>query len=95
MHRFRRTGRGFILELKTVSPSAPDHKKIQFSPSVSFVKITITIGLDVLESVQPEAMDPYDLKRRYGARITFFEVMGKNAPAFTVASFTISITSRL
>ncbi len=29
------------------------------------------------------------------ARITFFEVMGKKAPAFTVASFTISITSRL
>ena len=28
------------------------------------------------------------------ARITFFAVMGKNAPAFTVASFTMSMTSR-
>jgi hypothetical protein len=28
------------------------------------------------------------------ARITFFAVIGKNAPAFTVASLAISITSR-
>jgi hypothetical protein len=34
----------------------------------------IEIGLDVLESVQPEAegMDPYQLKRRYRAQITFW-----------------------
>ena len=31
----------------------------------------------------------------FWARITFFEVMGKKAPAFTVASFTISITRRV
>ena len=28
------------------------------------------------------------------ARMTFFAVMGKKAPAFTVASFTISMNSR-
>ena len=30
----------------------------------------------------------------FWARITFLAVMGKNAPAFTVASFTMSMTSR-
>lgn len=32
----------------------------------------IEIGLDVLESVQPMAMDPYELKREYGRHITFW-----------------------
>jgi uroporphyrinogen decarboxylase len=38
----------------------------------------IEIGLDVLESVQPEAagMDPYQLKRQWGDRITFWGGLG-------------------
>jgi uroporphyrinogen decarboxylase len=36
----------------------------------------IEIGLDVLESVQPEAMDPYELKRRHGRDITFWGGLG-------------------
>jgi len=38
----------------------------------------IEIGLDVLQSVQPEAegMDPYALKRQYGADITFWGCLG-------------------
>jgi len=38
----------------------------------------IEIGLDVLESVQPEArgMDPYELKREYGDRLTFWGGLG-------------------
>ena len=36
----------------------------------------IEIGLDVLESVQPEVMDPYDLKHAYGDRITFWGGLG-------------------
>ena len=36
----------------------------------------IEVGLDVLESVQPEAMDPYELKREYGDRITFWGGLG-------------------
>jgi len=31
----------------------------------------------------------------FWARITFFDVMGKNAPAFTVASLAIIITMRV
>ncbi len=31
----------------------------------------------------------------FWARITFFEVIGKNAPAFTVASFAMIITMRV
>ena len=31
----------------------------------------------------------------FWARITFFAVMGKNAPAFTVASLAMIITSRV
>jgi len=41
----------------------------------------IEIGLDVLESVQPEArgMDPFDLKARYGERITFWGGLGSQS----------------
>ena len=36
----------------------------------------IEIGLDVLESVQPEAMDPYGLKQRFGEHLTFWGGLG-------------------
>ena len=41
----------------------------------------IEIGLDVLESVQPEAagMDPYQLKKRYGQNITFWGGLGSQS----------------
>jgi len=41
----------------------------------------IEIGLDVYESVQPEAKDnsPYELKRRYGDRITFWGGLGSQS----------------
>lgn len=41
----------------------------------------IEIGLDVLESVQPEArgMNPYELKRRWGDRITFWGGLGSQS----------------
>ncbi|KPJ63751.1 hypothetical protein AMK68_03245 [candidate division KD3-62 bacterium DG_56] len=41
----------------------------------------IEIGLDVLESVQPEArgMDPYGLKRRWGDKITFWGGLGSQS----------------
>jgi len=39
----------------------------------------IDIGLDVLESVQPEAMDPYMLKERFGDRIAFWGGLGSQS----------------
>ena len=41
----------------------------------------IEIGLDVLESVQPEAVDmnPYELKRRFGSEITFWGGLGSQS----------------
>lgn len=41
----------------------------------------IDIGLDVLESVQPEAagMNPYDLKKKWGSRITFWGGLGSQS----------------
>jgi uroporphyrinogen decarboxylase len=39
----------------------------------------IEIGLDVLESVQPEAMDPYELKRAYGEHLTFWGGLGSQS----------------
>ncbi len=41
----------------------------------------IEIGLDVLESVQPEAagMSPYELKKRYGDRIAFWGGLGSQS----------------
>ncbi len=48
---------------------------------VDIIPDLIEIGLDVLESVQPEAvgMNPYELKRRYGARITFWGGLGSQS----------------
>jgi uroporphyrinogen decarboxylase len=39
----------------------------------------VEIGLDVLESVQPEAMDPYELKRKYGDQICFWGGLGSQS----------------
>jgi uroporphyrinogen decarboxylase len=41
----------------------------------------IEIGVDVLESVQPEAagMDPYELKKRWGKHITFWGCLGSQS----------------
>jgi uroporphyrinogen decarboxylase len=41
----------------------------------------IEIGMDVLESVQPEAagMNPYELKARWGERITFWGCLGSQS----------------
>jgi len=41
----------------------------------------IEIGLDVIESVQPEAadMNPYELKRRYGNDLTFWGGLGSQS----------------
>jgi uroporphyrinogen decarboxylase len=39
----------------------------------------IEMKLDVLESVQPEAMDPYELKRQYGDKITFWGGLGSQS----------------
>jgi uroporphyrinogen decarboxylase len=36
----------------------------------------IEIGLDILNPVQPECMDPADIKRRYGDRLAFWGTMG-------------------
>ena len=41
----------------------------------------IEIGMDVLESVQPEAagMNPYELKRQWGDKITFWGCLGSQS----------------
>jgi len=41
----------------------------------------IEIGLDVLESVQPEAegMYPYELKKKWGDKITFWGTLGSQS----------------
>ncbi|MGQ9629384.1 MAG: uroporphyrinogen decarboxylase family protein [bacterium] len=39
----------------------------------------IEIGLDVLQSVQPEAMNPYELKRLYGDEIAFWGGLGSQS----------------
>lgn len=36
----------------------------------------VEIGLDVLESVQPEAMDVYEIKRMYGDKLAFYGALG-------------------
>ena len=39
----------------------------------------IEIGLDVLESVQPEAMNPYELKKKWGDKLTFWGGIGSQS----------------
>lgn len=39
----------------------------------------IEIGLDVLQSIQPEAMNPYELKSRWGDKITFWGGLGSQS----------------
>ncbi len=39
----------------------------------------IEIGLDVLESVQPEAMSPYELKKKWGDKIAFWGGLGSQS----------------
>jgi uroporphyrinogen decarboxylase len=48
---------------------------------VDIIPDLIEIGLDVLESVQPEArgMNPYELKRDWGERITFWGCLGSQS----------------
>jgi uroporphyrinogen decarboxylase len=48
---------------------------------VDIIPDLIEIGLDVLESVQPEAdgMNPYELKRRFGKHITFWGALGSQS----------------
>ena len=42
----------------------------------SIVPDLIEIGLDCMESCQPECMDIYDLKKRYGGNIRFWGGLG-------------------
>lgn len=46
---------------------------------VDIMPDVIEIGLDVLESVQPEAMNPYELKKRWGDKITFWGGLGSQS----------------
>lgn len=48
---------------------------------VDIMPDVIEIGLDVLESVQPEArgMNPYELKKKWGDKITFFGCLGSQS----------------
>jgi uroporphyrinogen decarboxylase len=39
----------------------------------------IEIGLDVLQCIQPEAMNPYQLKRQWGDKITFWGGLGSQS----------------
>ncbi len=61
------------------------HGKIVMSHScgsvADIIPDLIEIGLDVLESVQPEAagMNPYELKQRWGDKITFWGCLGSQS----------------
>ena len=41
-----------------------------------FIPDLIEIGLDVLNPIQPECMDPAEIKRKFGDRLAFFGTMG-------------------
>ena len=70
----------FISELKAINP---DVKVAYHSDGNVFPIIPelIEIGLDVLESVQPEpaGMNPYELKKKYGDKITFWGCLGSQS----------------
>jgi uroporphyrinogen decarboxylase len=41
-----------------------------------FIPELIEIGLDLLNPIQPECMDPSDIKRKFGDRLAFFGTIG-------------------
>jgi uroporphyrinogen decarboxylase len=61
--------------LKRIYGLAKHHKRTVFHHScgsiVPIIGDLIDIGLDILHPIQPEAMDIRDLKRRFGAHVTF------------------------
>lgn len=75
------------------------HGKVVMSHScgsvADIIPDLIEIGLDVLESVQPEAanMNPYELKKRFGDKITFWGALGSQStiPFGTTAEITAEI----
>jgi uroporphyrinogen decarboxylase len=42
----------------------------------SIIPDLIEVGVDILNPVQPDVMDPAELKQRYGDRLTFFGTVG-------------------
>jgi uroporphyrinogen decarboxylase len=62
---------------------------------VDIIPDCIEIGMDVLESVQPEArgMNPYELKRSFGDRIAFWGCLGSQSiiPFGTPEELTVEI----
>jgi uroporphyrinogen decarboxylase len=62
---------------------------------VDIIPDCIEIGMDVLESVQPEArgMNPYELKRSFGDRIAFWGCLGSQSiiPFGTPEALTVEI----
>jgi uroporphyrinogen decarboxylase len=69
----------------TIYQAVHDHGKVVMSHScgsvAEIIPDLIEIGLDVLESVQPEAagMNPYELKQRFGDKITFWGCLGSQS----------------
>jgi uroporphyrinogen decarboxylase len=73
--------RAFLKEpMRRMYSFAHGHGKVTLHHScgnvADIIPDAIEIGLDVLESVQPEAMNPYELKKRFGERLTFWGGLG-------------------
>ncbi len=60
-----------------------DHGRIALSHCcgnvTDIIPDIIEIGLDVLQSIQPEAMNPYELKSRWGDKITLWGGLGSQS----------------
>lgn len=61
----------FIAELKAINPDV----KVAYHSDGNILPIIpelIEIGLDVLNPIQPASMDPADIKRKFGAHLSFW-----------------------
>jgi uroporphyrinogen decarboxylase len=61
----------FISELKTINPNV----KVAYHTDGNIIPILpelIEIGLDVLNPVQPRSMDPADIKKKFGDKLSFW-----------------------
>jgi len=68
----------FIAELKAINPQV----KVAYHSDGNILPIIpelIEIGLDVLNPVQPACMDPAELKRLYGAHLSFWGTIDEQA----------------
>ena len=63
-------------EMRSTSPSYSGSRLYRIPTCREIIPELIEIGVDILNPVQPECMDPAEIKRQYGDRLSFSGTIG-------------------